>query len=81
MLHTLRLRDFRCYKRLNWDIPPEGALLIGANAQGKTSLIEAICVALTLHSPRRSRFRHLAGYGFRHAPPRLAAAPLGNAGE
>lgn len=63
MLHTLRLRDFRCYKRLNWDIPPEGALLIGANAQGKTSLIEAICVALTLHSPRASRLDRLALHG------------------
>ena len=60
MLHALRLRDFRCYKLLNWNIPPEGALLIGDNAQGKTSLIEAICVALTLHSPRASRLDRLA---------------------
>ncbi len=63
MLHALRLRDFRCYKHLNWDIPPDGALLLGGNAQGKTSLIEAICVALTLHSPRTARLDRLARHG------------------
>lgn len=63
MLHTLRLRDFRCYKRLNWEIPSEGALLLGSNAQGKTSLLEAICVALTLHSPRTARLDRLARHG------------------
>lgn len=63
MLHALRLRDFRCYKRLNWEIPPEGVLLVGSNAQGKTSLIEAICVALTLHSPRVSHLNRLARHG------------------
>lgn len=63
MLHTLRLRDFRCYAQLRWEIPPTGALLLGDNAQGKTSLIEAICVALTLHSPRTGRMHRLARHG------------------
>lgn len=55
MLTTLRLSHFRCYGSLKWDIPAEGAVLLGSNAQGKTSLLEALCFALTLHSPRTNR--------------------------
>ena len=63
MLLTLRLRNFRCYPTLNWDIPAEGALLYGSNAQGKTSLLEAICFAHTLHTPRTARMDRLAMHG------------------
>lgn len=63
MLHTLRLSHFRCYSSLRWEIPAEGAVLVGQNAQGKTSLIEAICVALSLHSPRTKRFDKLCEHG------------------
>lgn len=63
MLTALRLRNFRCYTTLNWQIPAEGALLLGDNAQGKTTLLEAICFALTLHSPRASKLERLATHG------------------
>ena len=63
MLQALRVRDFRCYGQLDWDIPERGALLLGDNAQGKTSLIEAICVCLTLHSPRTGRLSRLVRHG------------------
>lgn len=63
MLLTLRLRNFRCYTTLNWDIPTEGALLYGSNAQGKTSLLEAICFGLSLHTPRTGRMDRLAKLG------------------
>lgn len=63
MIHTLRLRRFRCYAEVRWEMPPEGAVLVGENAQGKTSLIEAICVGLSLHSPRTSRLHRLAQHG------------------
>ncbi len=63
MLHSLRLHNFRCYPSLSWDIPSAGAILCGDNAQGKTSLLEAICFALSLHSPRSSRLERLAGHG------------------
>lgn len=65
MLRTLRLRHFRCYQALNWEIPAEGALLLGANAEGKTSLLEAICFALTLHTPRAHKLDKLAMHGRR----------------
>ena len=64
MLTTLRLSHFRCYGSLKWDIPAEGAVLLGSNAQGKTSLLEAICFALTLHSPRSSRTDRMVQEGY-----------------
>ena len=66
MLSAVRLRQFRCYAELNWQIPANGALLLGKNAQGKTSLIESICMALSLHSPRTSRLSRLARHGSSH---------------
>lgn len=63
MISNVRLRQFRCYESLQWQVPEPGALLLGENAQGKTSLIEAICVALSLHSPRSSRMQRLARHG------------------
>lgn len=63
MLTALRLRNFRCYSALNWEIPARGAILLGGNAQGKTSLLEAICFGLALHSPRATRLDRLATHG------------------
>jgi DNA replication and repair protein RecF len=54
MLHDFRLRDFRCFETLVFE-PAEGLnFLIGSNAQGKTSILEAACVLLRLQSPRAS---------------------------
>lgn len=52
MLTDLRLADFRCFERLRFQ-PAEGTnFIIGANAQGKTSILEAVCVVTRLQSPR-----------------------------
>ncbi|MEO5712375.1 MAG: DNA replication and repair protein RecF [Luteolibacter sp.] len=63
MLRSLRLLDFRCFKSLDLTVPAEGAILIGDNAQGKTSILEAICVLVRLHSPRTHRMMTLASIG------------------
>ncbi len=63
MLHSLRLQHFRCYETLSWSLPAQGAILCGDNAQGKTSILEAICFALSLHSPRSTRLDRLAQHG------------------
>lgn len=55
MLSELRLQDFRCFSGLSLEIPAEGALFIGDNAQGKTSILEAVCMLVRLQSPRASR--------------------------
>jgi DNA replication and repair protein RecF len=54
-LTSLRLRDFRCYTELACQFPQGTTLFIGDNAQGKTSILEAICVLLRLQSPRASK--------------------------
>ena len=43
----LSLRDFRCYEQAELEFPPGVTLVIGANAQGKTSLLEAIAWTAT----------------------------------
>ncbi|MBC8127537.1 MAG: DNA replication and repair protein RecF [Gloeobacteraceae cyanobacterium ES-bin-144] len=55
--------DFRCFRSLDLEVPAAGAILVGDNAQGKTSLLEAICVLIRLHSPRTHRMATLARIG------------------
>lgn len=64
--------DFRCFKGLDLEVPAAGAILIGDNAQGKTSILEAICVLIRLHSPRTHRMATLA---------RIGSAGFGIAGD
>jgi DNA replication and repair protein RecF len=55
--------DFRCFESLDLEVPAEGAILTGDNAQGKTSILEAICVLVRLHSPRTHRMTALGRVG------------------
>ena len=59
MLTSLRLLNFRCFDSLSVETPPEGAIFLGDNAQGKTSILEAVCTLVRLHSPRSNRFNTL----------------------
>ncbi len=63
MIRSLRLIDFRCFGSLEIEVPPGGAILTGDNAQGKTSILEALCVLVRLHSPRTSRMTTLGKAG------------------
>ncbi len=63
MLSTLRLLNFRCFEQLVLDFSPRGAIFTGDNAQGKTSVLEAICLLIRLHSPRTRRLKDLAKFG------------------
>lgn len=60
MLRHLRLLNFRCFDSLSLEIPADGGIFLGANAQGKTSILEAVCTLVRLHSPRSNRFNTLA---------------------
>lgn len=62
MLTSIRLQDFRCFESLDLEAPEAGAILIGNNAQGKTSILEAICMLVRLHSPRTHRMGSLARF-------------------
>ncbi len=63
MLRSLRLMDFRCFGSLDLEAPEAGVILLGDNAQGKTSVLEAICVLIRLQSPRSHRMATLARFG------------------
>ncbi len=63
MLSDLFVRDFRCFAEAKVDLHPDVTLLVGRNAQGKTSLIEAACVLLRLQSPRTTNRAELVRFG------------------
>ncbi|MCW1923170.1 DNA replication and repair protein RecF [Luteolibacter arcticus] len=63
MIRTLRAVDFRCFSGLALEIPEGGALFTGDNAQGKTSILEAVCVLVRLHSPRTRKMPAMARMG------------------
>jgi len=59
MLRSLRAVDFRCFPSLGIEVPESGAVFTGSNAQGKTSVLEAVCVLVRLHSPRTAKMQTL----------------------
>lgn len=61
-LNRLSLTNFRCFSRLDLDIPREIFLLIGANAQGKTTLLEAIHILSTMSSFHATSDRQLINF-------------------
>jgi DNA replication and repair protein RecF len=52
MLSNLSIRDFRCFTRFDLDFDPAITCIVGENALGKTSLLEAVVVLIRLQSPR-----------------------------
>ncbi|TLD71898.1 DNA replication/repair protein RecF [Phragmitibacter flavus] len=75
MLSQLLVRDFRCFAEAKLALHPATTLLVGNNAQGKTSLLEALCVVLRLQSPRTSTRTDLIRFGTRSC---LVEASLGD---
>ncbi|MBN1285879.1 MAG: DNA replication/repair protein RecF [Anaerolineae bacterium] len=58
----LSLTNFRNYARLELDLPPGPVVLVGANAQGKTNLLEAIYYLATSRSPYTNTDRQLINW-------------------
>ncbi|MDF1512728.1 MAG: DNA replication and repair protein RecF [Anaerolineae bacterium] len=58
-IRSLSLRQFRTFNRLELDLPAGPVLLLGANAQGKTSLLESIAYMATGQSPLTNIDQHL----------------------
>lgn len=61
-LTSLRLRDFRCFEALSCPLAAGETLFTGDNAQGKTSILEAVCVLLRLQSPRTAAVKELVRF-------------------
>ncbi len=70
-LLRLSLQNFRNYVRLEEEIPAGAVLLVGQNAQGKTSLLEAVYYLATFASFHARYDREIVNYdaerwGYRH---------------
>ncbi|MBE3576439.1 MAG: DNA replication/repair protein RecF [Limnochordales bacterium] len=59
----LKLRNFRNYAALELSLPPQGAVFLGENGQGKTNLLEAIYLALSGRPLRAGREKELIRWG------------------
>jgi DNA replication and repair protein RecF len=58
----LSLTNFRLYARLEVELPPGPLILVGANAQGKTSLLEALYYLATGQSHHATSDRQLINF-------------------
>src|SRR5512135_1586647 len=82
-LTHLSLTNYRAFTRLDLDIPRRVLVLVGANAQGKTSLLEAIYYLATFTSFHAANDRQLVNFiisgentSERGAAPGLAVARI-----
>ena len=66
-LAWLEVRDFRNHRETSVEFPSEVVVVLGANAQGKTNLLEAVHYLLTLSSPRASSDEPLVRRGAERA--------------
>jgi DNA replication and repair protein RecF len=65
MLTKLKVAQFRCFEAHEISLEPGLNLIVGPNARGKTSLLEAACVLLRLQSPRTPRLGEIVRHGQR----------------
>ena len=70
----LSLTNFRLYARLETELPRGLIVVQGDNAQGKTSLLEAIYFLATAHSPYASADRQIIRWGAEEDGPFPSAA-------
>lgn len=63
VLEEIHLNQFRCFGSLVFQPGSHNNFIVGCNAQGKTSLLEAICVLLRLQSPRTVTLSQAIHYG------------------
>jgi DNA replication and repair protein RecF len=63
MLTELRLGDFRCFESEAITLEPGWNFFVGPNGEGKTSVVEGVCVLLRLQSPRSSSLLPLIRIG------------------
>ena len=75
-LTRLALTNFRNYAHLELDLPPGVTLLLGNNACGKTSLLEAIFYLATARSPHAGAERELIRWGASAEPIPFARVEL-----
>ena len=65
MFSSLKVRHFRCFEAREVEFQPGLNLIVGPNARGKTSLLEAACILARLASPRVTRLAQAIQHGRR----------------
>ena len=71
-IQQLSLTNFRLYARLEVDLPAGALILVGANAQGKTALLEALYFLATGQSHHAASERQLINFLALHEPQPFA---------
>lgn len=61
-LDRLELEQFRLYRSLSLPIPASGLRIVGANASGKSTLVEAIAMLATMRSSRGGSDREVIAW-------------------
>ena len=61
-LDSIAVRDFRNLERVDLELPPEGAVVVGDNGQGKSNFLEAIYYLQILRSIRDARDQDLTRF-------------------
>lgn len=62
-VRTVRLTNVRCHRHLEVGLGPGVTVLVGANGAGKTSVLEAVCLALQGGTPRSAQTREVISWG------------------
>jgi DNA replication and repair protein RecF len=65
MVSRFLVRDFRCFTKLELDLHTDLTCVVGKNALGKTSLLEALAVLIRLQSPRTNSLQPVIRSGAR----------------
>jgi DNA replication and repair protein RecF len=76
-LTHLSLTDYRAFTRLDMDVPRRVLVLVGANAQGKTSVLEAIYYLATFNSFHTHTDRQLINFLASDRSPAVARIVAG----
>ena len=77
IIKSVELKDFRNYEVLSMDFSKNTNILYGANAQGKTNVLEALYVCATTRSHRPAKDKDMIKFGSNEAHIRIIVEKSG----